>query len=153
SPDLADEGVELGGHELPRGAQDHGFMGAQAAFRLAPGWRQIDPLREHRPGAAVARALLQLAQLLAQPELVAVAVVEEGGVAEDQALLVVAADLRLVPLEERQDHFEPLLEEVAFDLPGGREVARLADQIDPADLLLPRRRPLRSRRLRLRREA
>ena len=94
---------------------------------------------------------MQLAELLAQPELAPRPEVDEGGVAEDQALLVIAADLRLVPLEDRSDDLEALVEEVAFQRPGGREIALVADQVDPADAVLSPRRAGPARRSRRRR--
>src|SRR5437660_11356159 len=90
-------------------------MRAKAIFLRRSRSADIDAAGQQRSLPRQRSALLQLAQLPPQPQLVASAVVEKDHIGRAEVFLVLEPRLRFIVVEDRKDNFESFAEEMIFE--------------------------------------
>ena len=94
-------------------------------------WRaDVNGARHPIVFASVAVRFFEIFKILSHPRLVAVAEVDERGVAIAQVLVVIVHECAARFAVEPRDNFEVLFEEVFFDRSDETTIAVLADEID-----------------------
>ena len=139
------KGCIAAGSKVPRWWMTSASWVRNRALHRRVGRPDEDRLRRDRLLSPEGGALLDLAELGAQPELVPGAVVDEDAVADREVLLVVAPHLGLVALEDRLDDLEALVEQVVRHDDGLLAVALVVDQVDPLERALVEERRLEDR--------